>query len=555
MAIKETIWNLIWEISYKNLAPWIKNLASINKKGIKGDAALLLNIKYGETIKNTSSLREYWENEKIVNFNNITPYTAYEICDSMLPEPSFLPSELSIQELLKNNEIQPKYIYIKNDFDEEKISSILSDGDYILRFFKANNSRSFIDNIYQVKDNDLVISEECTKLHNEIKEKYQYSLWIKTPKEEIVLWDKEQYLLSNIDTDIYSNFNKEEYKDKIQKIKYNGKNIIFYGAPGTGKSYGIKKYIEDETGLNIDMRDDERVFRTTFHPEYSYSDFVGQVMPIVKKKDKLTYEFVPGIFTQSLKYAYENPNEPVFLILEEMSRANCAAIFGDIFQLLDRDDNGNSEYAINNIQMANYLFNDDSTKKIIIPSNLYIIGTMNTSDQNVYVMDTAFKRRFLMKYVPTKVDESQNQFNIPYNNEGASLSWNTFVEKVNSYIVSSEGLNLSEDKQIGQFFMKGKTVSYNQQDDNEEKMESKVAEDSSDYTIVLDCNKEIYKDKVLYYLYHDVEKASYNNQKTLFKNDIQSFGELYDRVSNENYDIYSDEFLKIISSSGDNDDK
>lgn len=373
------------------------------------------------------------------------------------------------------------------------------------------------------------------------------------PGNVLMILDMENKKLT-FDYEIILNSEDNEKVDLNLDSTIHAQNIIFYGAPGTGKSYGIKQYIKEETYLDIDMCGDERVFRTTLHPEYSYSDFVGQVMPIVKEKDKLTYEFVPGIFTQALKYAYENPNEPVFLILEEMSRANCAAVFGDIFQLLDRDDNGNSEYAINNMQIADYIFKK-TTKKIVIPSNLYIIGTMNTSDQNVYVMDTAFKRRFLMKYEPTKVDKSQNQFNIPFNNKNSSLPWNTFVEKVNSYIVSNEGLNLSEDKQIGQFFMKGKTVSYNQLDNNEEQIESRVAEDSSDYTTVLDCNKKIYNDKVLYYLYHDVEKASYNNQKHLFKNDIQSFGELYNRVSNDNYDIYSDEFLKIISLPGDDDDK
>ncbi|WP_083848964.1 McrB family protein [Catellicoccus marimammalium] len=310
-----------------------------------------------------------------------------------------------------------------------------------------------------------------------------------------------------------------------------GSNLIFYGAPGTGKSYGIQKYIQD-------------VFRTTFHPEYGYSDFVGQIMPTVNEEGQLEYIFNPGSFTQAIVYAYRHPDEPVFLILEEMSRANCASVFGDIFQLLDRNGQGESEYPINHLQLSNYLQRElgkshpwnKYQSKIYIPGNLYLIGTMNTSDQNVFVMDTAFKRRFLMKYVPTTIDSNKNQFSLPYS-DTETMEWNDFVKTVNDYIVDDKGLQLSEDKQLGQFFMKN----YDAKDAMT--IDPLLEESKVLYTIKDSKNFETYKDKVLYYLYHDVEKASYHTEKRLFNENIKSFGDLYQKATAKNhYDIYSEEF-------------
>lgn len=166
---------------------------------------------------------------------------------------------------------------------------------------------------------------------------------------------------------------------------------IYYGAPGTGKSYEILKYLKEK------QISDEHIFRVTFHPEYTYSDFVGQILPTVKKNGEVSYDFAKGVFTLALEKAYQDTSKEVFLIIEEMSRGNCSAIFGDIFQLLDRDNVGTekgwSKYFINNPIIAKDIIalTDDRIK---LPANLSILGTVNTSDQNVFVMDTAFKRRF-----------------------------------------------------------------------------------------------------------------------------------------------------------------
>ncbi len=185
-----------------------------------------------------------------------------------------------------------------------------------------------------------------------------------------------------------------------------GKNIILYGVPGSGKSYTLQRdYCNDNSVVE----------KIVFHPDYSYSDFVGQIMPSVDDSGIVSYKFNLGPFTNILKKAYHNPqikhvlvkayHNPQIkhvLVIDEINRGNAPAIFGEIFQLLDRlkhDKNGfkkgSSEYAINNMDIAN-IVHSDKNASIRIPSNLWIIATMNTSDQNVFTLDTAFQRRFSM---------------------------------------------------------------------------------------------------------------------------------------------------------------
>ena len=152
---------------------------------------------------------------------------------------------------------------------------------------------------------------------------------------------------------------------------------IYYGAPGTGKSYEVDKIVE-----NVD---EDKVFRVTFYPEYTYSDFVGQIKPI-KTNSGFEYDIVEGDFLKALKKSYENTNEDVFLIIEEVSRGKCAAIFGDIFQLLDRVKTGvycgYSRYGINN-QLISSRIPQLTSNKVKLPPRFHIIGTLNTSDQSV----------------------------------------------------------------------------------------------------------------------------------------------------------------------------
>lgn len=299
----------------------------------------------------------------------------------------------------------------------------------------------------------------------------------------------------------------------IKKIVY-PLQVMYYGAPGTGKSYRIASLIKKSYPGYTEYDDNPYVFRTTIYRDYSYFDFVGNIMPVTKE-GKVSYEFVPGIFTTALCTALrtQDRNIDVYLILEEMSRGDIASIFGDIFQLLDRDDTGKSMYGINNKSIYEYLILNGVIKaghKIIIPSNLHIIGTVNTSDQNVNVIDTAFKRRFDFKYIGVdpipvdpihvdgKDDEYVNNFDIKFT-DTETYEWVKLYQAINHIIIND--LGLAEDKQLGPFFLKDKG------DDD-------------------DANREQVADKLLHYLWQDVERVSYTGA-SLFDDSIKSFSQLY----------------------------
>ena len=244
---------------------------------------------------------------------------------------------------------------------------------------------------------------------------------------------------------------------------------IFYGAPGTGKSNTIKKVV-DEQG--------KRCHRTTFHPDSDYSTFVGAYKPTMKesyitkdgvttKEEKIIYTFCPQAFTNAYVEAW-NTEEEVYLVIEEINRGNCAQIFGDLFQLLDRK-NGVSEYPVEaDADLQNYLnkalaktsrtdIPDDvkSGKKLMLPSNLYIWATMNTSDQSLFPIDSAFKRRWEWKYIKIKEGRDDNgnkldwKVDVKMDETGSLLPWWAFIQKINEIIAS---MTSSADKQLGYFF-------------------------------------------------------------------------------------------------------
>ena len=244
--------------------------------------------------------------------------------------------------------------------------------------------------------------------------------------------------------------------------------LIFYGAPGTGKSHSIKD------NAKVKEADQKKlVFRTTFHPDSDYSTFVGAYKPTMKqvpnqykavvgKDEEIAYEFIPQAFLQAYIAAWNNQEENVFLVIEEINRGNCAQIFGDLFQLLDRDDDGYSEYPIKaDKDLAKYLNGKDekgidvlANKDGIIdgdlklPKNLYIWATMNTSDQSLFPIDSAFKRRWEWVYMPI-MDHKDKDYKILI--DGTTYDWWGFLEKINSVINT---VTNSEDKKLGYFFVK-----------------------------------------------------------------------------------------------------
>ena len=364
------------------------------------------------------------------------------------------------------------------------------------------------------------------------------------------------------------------------------RNRIFFGAPGTGKSYSLK--VEAES---LVCNNDDQMERVTFHPDYTYANFVGSYKPVMKQsdiecldddskkvlsvlnnrtittqekydelyerfkgtdgltrlpiilglyfddsfetkkedgtkasnnnsvernhgrairkyvqllseesyKEKIAYEYVPGPFIRLLVKALQNPEAPYVLIVEEINRANVAAVFGDVFQLLDRNNDGESEYSITTTaDMRAYLQRelgkDKDVTTIKIPSNLFIWATMNSADQGVYPMDTAFKRRWTFSYYG--LDDEENKLSAaaikPRFELGKSnklISWNSLRKAINDEL-STDTYNINEDKLMGPFFLK-----------------EDAFKDNSSFN-------EAFKNKVLMYLFDDVVKQK---RRSFFK--------------------------------------
>lgn len=224
-----------------------------------------------------------------------------------------------------------------------------------------------------------------------------------------------------------------------------GMNIILYGVPGAGKSWTIKnEYCDDET----------RMERLVFHPDYTYSDFVGQILPTIEDDGTVKYEFMPGPFTNLVRKAYINPDKMYYLVIEEVNRGNAPAIFGDIFQLLDRDKDGGSEYYITNADIAKKVYLNPN-HKVSIPSNMSILCTMNTSDQNVFTLDTAFQRRWRMRLIKNKFHEETEERNFAETKIlDTDVTWEKFFKEINNFILSKNiRMTSSEDKRLGTHFV------------------------------------------------------------------------------------------------------
>lgn len=316
---------------------------------------------------------------------------------------------------------------------------------------------------------------------------------------------------------------------------------IFYGCPGTGKSHKVKEDTEGLEGEKAVYFDDDghkiptpstkeervgrpsNIFRTTFHPDYDYAAFVGSYKPVMKLvlnedgtetgKEELSYDFVPQVFTNAYIRAYRSladdtltdSEKQVYLIIEEINRGNCAQIFGDLFQLLDRKD-GRSEYAIiPEAELGKYLkglkYEGLKGDKLELPANLHILATMNTSDQSLFPMDSAFKRRWEMEYIPINLDGKESDAkDYTFKVKDVEYSWIEFLKKVNPLIRKATD---SEDKQMGEFFIKGS-----------------ISEDK-------------FKNKVMFYLWNDVCKDLYSASR------ISPDYFLRDGVSDDNKTVFT----------------
>jgi hypothetical protein len=303
----------------------------------------------------------------------------------------------------------------------------------------------------------------------------------------------------------------------------NGKNVVVYGTPGCGKSY----YVQNTLLKAFDVSNDEQHrIRTTFYQDYTNTDFVGQIIPKVKEDKSVTYEFNPGPFALAMKMAIERPNEPVALVIEELNRGNAASIFGDIFQLLDRTEEGKSQYKITNVNLQDYLnkvFKDKNIHfdYIVIPSNLYIVATMNTSDQNVFTLDTAFKRRWKFEKLPNVFakDHEYAEYYVP---GMTGVTWRHLVDSINRYIVKNADELSSEDKQLGVYFIGKETL---------------CKEQTGETDVV---KKKEFAYKLLEYLWDDVAKY---NHVDWFGPDIKTLDQLIVEYMEKGQKVFIDEIL------------
>ncbi len=290
--------------------------------------------------------------------------------------------------------------------------------------------------------------------------------------------------------------------DDIDRVT-GGYNKIYYGVPGSGKSYKVNEEFNS---------DNYEIYRTTFHPEYTNSDFIGQIIPMINDNN-VEYKFHAGAFTLALEDALNNKGKKVCLIIEEINRGNSSAIFGDIFQLLDRDKKGKSKYSIFNGPIIDYLKTHYiDLPEVYIPSNLWIVATMNTSDQNVFTLDTAFKRRWKMEYIKNVFADNEESIAlknkiIRESSKYPNVTWGKFVNKINKHIISDvSGIN-GEDKQLGMYFVSIEEIA----------------------------DEKEFAEKILSYLWEDVAKIN----TSYWFGSISSYDELIEAYNKNYLDVFN----------------
>lgn len=288
-------------------------------------------------------------------------------------------------------------------------------------------------------------------------------------------------------------------------------NYLYYGAPGTGKSYSINKRMREKDYLFI---------RTVFHSDMQNSDFVGALKPVQEDHD-ISYGFSPGPFARALVTAYKNPSRKVCLIIEELNRAQAASVFGELFLLLDRDGSGASEYDVDfpSDEFRNWFQEQTglANLKLRLPCNLWLAATMNSADQGVFPIDTAFRRRWEQIYMRLNYAEGPEGLVRVINSEGAPsiVTWRHFVRHLNESLV--EDCDQQEDRLVGPWFHK------------------KFDEEKG---IAI-------PGKVLIYIWDDILR--HQGREILFDSTIKSYGEL-SRKLKSGQRIFSKSFLERLFS-------
>lgn len=433
------------------------------------------------------------------------------------------------------SDIDPPSVFIRAAIDLGYLS--INEFAYMLQ--SLINSIDYTDVINQIKSNRIKGNQDFT-----IEDKYNK---FKDAKPIIIL-EKWGFLEKNSEGNrVISDKVIAKYESRLKNLKiYNidknihtnqlenisvineglrakgGENIIFYGVPGTGKSYLIENHYCEYP---------ENIERIVYYEEYSYTDFVGQILPVTKLDlntgiRNVSYEFSAGPFTKILEKAIKSPKEMFYLVIEEINRGNAASIFGDIFQLLDREDDGTSEYAIINHTISKYVFDNEETP-IKIPSNLSILGTMNTSDQSVFPLDTAFQRRWTTFHVKNDVDAAYHAKTKILDTE---VEWGTFIKVTNETLLNANyGLNSSEDKRLGVYFIKESDLTFNQE----------IHSTNIKVKFKAELQNRKFSEKVLKYLWEDAFKL---NRTAIFKPEYKSLDQLLDAFETKRFEVFSVSF-------------
>ena len=390
----------------------------------------------------------------------------------------------------------------------------VKEGDYVIF---AENSVFHIGRIesdyyfdktdYEGQSNDYKNTRKVRWLKKNISRSVLSSDLHNSLKTAMSIWGLNDYksAVSDLLRGVYRKDDDREEAEESMELKFETgltseykRNRILFGAPGTGKSYTLNKQKTELLGADNEI-DYERV---TFHPDYSYANFVGTYKPVPTidsdGKDTITYEYVPGpfmrMYVKALKNSRTDNIKPFLLIIEEINRANVAAVFGDIFQLLDRGDDFVSEYPIQTTEdvkkyLAKELGGDPSDyNKIKIPDNMFIWATMNSADQGVFPMDTAFKRRWDFTYIG--IDDSDQDLQGKYvylaDDKSQKVEWNKLRKAINNFLAKEK---INEDKQLGPYFISRSIV-----------VPETGAEIDRDRFI------NTFKNKVIMYLFEDAAK-------------------------------------------------
>lgn len=331
-----------------------------------------------------------------------------------------------------------------------------------------------------------------TNLHNSLKT--AMSIWTLNDYKSAVLDLLRGTYAKDGDIDMASEYIEPVYNTDLS-VKYERNRIVF-GAPGTGKSFRLKNDCEE-----LMEKTSGTYERVTFHPDYSYSQFVGTYKPVMgEDNNSIRYDFVAGpfmrVYVDAIKSGRTGSPKAHLLLIEEINRAKVAAVFGDVFQLLDRDSDGVSEYEIQASEdIRRYLAKElgglpDNYNKIKLPNNMFIWATMNSADQGVFPMDTAFKRRWNFEYLG--INESEKDIigvgKIVLPGETDAVEWNSVRRAINDRMASEYRIN--EDKLMGPFFLAKKVI----------------ASDKNGMIIDTEKFMDAFKSKVIMYLYEDAVK-------------------------------------------------